>query len=506
MKKNSNSFTIIKNLTMSEKRYFKIFSERHTIGEQNKYVAIFDELDKAEEENDAELKKNLGKLGINTDFISADKNYLYQLILRSLNVFHDSKTYNLEIKQSLISIEILFHKGLYNECLKLIAKIELLAEECENFQLMIELLMWKKKCSGYSLGLKAAFSVNQEIDKYIALLSNLKRITDLYYESNLLQSNHEKYSKSEVIKRLESILKEPELKEYKSCLSFSSKIFYHLIYSNYYYTIDHKPKELEHLQKLIDILNESKTYATENPLDYVSIYNRLLSIKKHFPHSSFFDDIQTLHDFSKKISIRKDIIIQRVFIHANTHELEYYLINNDFQQALGKIKHIEKEISKVKMNIEPYHMIYFYYLHAITLIYVGQFHTALKFINTTLNEFDFDARPQVYLRIEVLNVITHYELKNFSLVVSLSKQVLKKSNTKSILSLLEEKILKALYKIAIAKHLTMKEELTIFQDIEKEIGLSKNDNKNSVNTLEENYKKWIVAKLKRKVVSELYKL
>jgi len=57
MKKNSNAFILIKNLTMSEKRYFKIFSERYTIGEQNKYIALFDELDKAVEENDTEIKK-----------------------------------------------------------------------------------------------------------------------------------------------------------------------------------------------------------------------------------------------------------------------------------------------------------------------------------------------------------------------------------------------------------------------------------------------------------------
>ncbi|HRG02247.1 MAG TPA: hypothetical protein PKZ75_14110 [Bacteroidia bacterium] len=57
MKKNSNAFVVIKNLSMSEKRYFKIFSERHTIGEQNKYIALFDELDKAVEENDTEIKK-----------------------------------------------------------------------------------------------------------------------------------------------------------------------------------------------------------------------------------------------------------------------------------------------------------------------------------------------------------------------------------------------------------------------------------------------------------------
>jgi hypothetical protein len=505
MKKNSNAFVIIKNLSMSEKRYFKIFSERHTIGEQNKYVTLFDELDKAEEENDVDLKKQLKKAGINPDFISADKNYLYQLILRSLNVFHDSKTYNLEIKQTLSSIEILFHKGLYHESLKLVAKAEELAKECENFQLMIDILIWKKKCSGYSLGLKKAAEVNQEIDEYILLLNNFKRITDLYYESNLIQADNEKQSKTEVVKKLKAILNQPELKSEKNALSFSAKIFYYLIYSNYYYSVDDKQKEYDNLQKLVDILNLSKTYSIENPLDYVSIYNRLLSIKKFFPKSTFFEDIKILQEFPKKINIRKEVIAERVFIHTNTHELEYYLINNDFQAALNKIKDIEKEISKLNLDIEPYHIIYFYYLHAITLIYVGQFHKALKFVNKTLNEFTFEARPQVYLRIEVLNIITHYELKNYSLVSSLSKQVLRKNKSNNILSSFEEKILNTLFKITNAKHLTPKEETNFMQSLVNHLNEIKQSNQQSLSLLNENYEKWLTSKIKRKLVYELYK-
>ena len=56
------------------------------------------------------------------------------------------------------------------------------------------LMSWnfgRKKCSGYSLGLKKQ-KVNVEIDQYILLLNNFKRITDLYYESNLIQADNEK--------------------------------------------------------------------------------------------------------------------------------------------------------------------------------------------------------------------------------------------------------------------------------------------------------------------------
>lgn len=504
MKKNSNAFILTKSLTMSEKRYFKIFSERHTIGSQNKYVALFDQLDKAEKEDDLEIKKNLKKTGINPAFLSADKNYLYNLMLRSLNDFHDSKTYNLQIKESLLSIEILFHKGLYHESLKLISKTETLAEECENFPLMIDILMWKKKCSGYSLGLKKAAEANLSIDKYITKLNNLKIITDLYYESNILQANNEKYSKKEVLKKLENILSQPELQSEKNVLSFTAKIFYYLIYSNYYYIIDNKQKEYDQLQKLVNILNVSTNYSIENPLDYVSIYNRLLAIKKHFQSSSFFDDIKVLNEFAKKVHIRRQVVIQRVFIHTNTHELEYYIINNDFQQALNKTKVIDKEISKLDLDIEPYHLIYFYYLHAITLTYVGQFHKALKFINKILNDFSLEDRPQVYIRVKVLNVILHFELKNYSLVFSLAKQVLKENQSQKKLIQIEEKILNALIRISDTKYLSLKEELLIFQTLVIELNETKKSNNVTENSLIDNYDKWIMSKIKRKLVSELF--
>ena len=40
---------LIHSLNKSEKRYFKVFSSRHTIGEENAYIKLFDYLDKMDE-------------------------------------------------------------------------------------------------------------------------------------------------------------------------------------------------------------------------------------------------------------------------------------------------------------------------------------------------------------------------------------------------------------------------------------------------------------------------
>lgn len=505
MKKNSNAFIVIKSLTMSEKRYFKIFSERHTIGEQNNYVLLFDELDRAIEEDDKLIKQNLQRLHVNTDYFSADKNYLYQLILKSLNAFHDSKTFNLELKELLISIEILFHKGLYESCLKLIVKAENLANTCENFQLMIDILTWKKKCCGYSLGLTKASVVNKSIDQFVTKTQDLKQIIDLYYESNILQSNNEQQNKKETIAAFDLILKKPILKSEKNILSFTGKIYYFLIYANYFNFINNKPKELSFLENLMTLLNQSKTYALENPLDYISIYNRLLAIKKHFPSTNFLTDLMILKRFSEHNFIRKEVVTYRIFIHCNTHELEYYLINNNFTDAIKKLNAIEKEISKTKLDIEPYHIIYFNYIHSITLIFVGDFRKALKFNNQILNNFEFSARPQVYFRAKVLSVILHFELKNMSLVSSMAKQILRENTIRNILIPLEIKILNSLIKISNSLHISPKEVNSIFEKIELFIVDIKIENNNSINSLIENYEKWIVSKIKRKLVCEIFK-
>jgi len=115
-------FKVIKSMTMNEKRYFKIFCKQHTLGSQNKYVLLFDLIDNLKDFDEKHIKEELKKNDYSNKYFSSDINYLMRILLKSLNEFHSEKTCDLKIKQNLISIEILFYKGLYEECLHLITK------------------------------------------------------------------------------------------------------------------------------------------------------------------------------------------------------------------------------------------------------------------------------------------------------------------------------------------------------------------------------------------------
>ena len=119
-------FDLVKSMTMSEKRYFKINSLKHVIGESNDYIHLFNAIEKQNKYNENALLK--------CDFVknlSQEKNYLYRLILKSLNAYHSDLNAKSRVLSLLHQIEVLYHKGLYDQALKLVKKAKKITKEHE---------------------------------------------------------------------------------------------------------------------------------------------------------------------------------------------------------------------------------------------------------------------------------------------------------------------------------------------------------------------------------------
>ena len=93
-KVSNHLFELIKSLTKSEKRYFKLFSSRHTIGEENGYLKLFDFIDQMDSYQEDLIYMHfkgqalLNKFSI-TKFLWI---YLKQLILIVIKIkFHMNK-------------------------------------------------------------------------------------------------------------------------------------------------------------------------------------------------------------------------------------------------------------------------------------------------------------------------------------------------------------------------------------------------------------------------------
>ena len=310
----NESKKLIDSMSMNEKRYFKVFMNKNIFGSQNKYLLLFDFINSNSPIDEITLKLYIKEHNYSDKNIAYDVNYLNKVILRSLNEFHHEKTISLKLQNHIKSVEILFYKGLYEECLKIIKKAKKLSLKNENEILMLELLNWEKKCMGYSKGFYGAMSVNDKIDKYFIYIKENREITDLYYNSYFLKNNVGKMPLDTIIEEFNLIISHSLFKRDGMTLhSVQSKIFYYLTIANYFHVINQKEKELINLEKTIEVFDDNPFYKEENPLDYISVYTRVIDIYKKSDNITFHNKIEALRGFENILDFQKNVAKERIF-------------------------------------------------------------------------------------------------------------------------------------------------------------------------------------------------
>ena len=134
---------LIKSLSKAEKRYFKIYSKRHTIGDKNNYLLLFDAIEKQTDYNeDAVLKKFKNEAFINR--FSITKTRLYDHVLKSLDAFHSNSSVNAQLKRQIHYAEILYKKSLYKQSSKQLKSAKKIAYKYEKHTTLLEIFMWEK--------------------------------------------------------------------------------------------------------------------------------------------------------------------------------------------------------------------------------------------------------------------------------------------------------------------------------------------------------------------------
>ena len=328
---------------------------------------------------------------------------------------------------------------------------------------MLELLNWEKKCTGYSLGLIKAIEVNDSIENCFNQIKIDKEITDVYYNSYLHKNNLGKINQAKIISDFEKLINNKVLLNTSEFASVRLNIYYNLIYSNYYHVKRDYISELEFLNKALSYFDLNEEYKFENPLDYVSISIRVIDIKKIGASEEFYSELQKLRNFDNILDLQKEVVQERIFLFTNQAELEHLLYINQFKDAILVFENILHAIKTSKYDIEPYYYIKIYYLISSINFAKGDFSSGLKFINTIVNKFKFSDRPNVFVRAEFLNIIIHYELKNYDLVIRAIGNIKLKYKAKYEFNYYEIKILEVIYKISENHHII--KEKTEFQNL-----------------------------------------
>ncbi|MBL7884788.1 MAG: hypothetical protein JNL69_12015, partial [Bacteroidia bacterium] len=135
---------LIKSLSKSEKRYFNLYSSRHTLGDKNNNLILFEAIDKQSVYDEDALLKQFKKESF-VKLFSITKTRLYDLILDSLIAYHAKSSVDAQLKRDLHCAEILYKKTLYDQCSKLLSSTKKMAQKYERHSSLLEINLWEKR-------------------------------------------------------------------------------------------------------------------------------------------------------------------------------------------------------------------------------------------------------------------------------------------------------------------------------------------------------------------------
>ena len=134
-------FVLVKSLSKSEKRQFKLYVGRLGVNTDAKFLALFNLLDKLKTYDESQILVN----GIvKKAQLSNLKAHLYKQILISLRLNPVNQNIRVQIREQLDFATILYQKGLYKQSLKLLDKAKNMAIENEEKNVAYEIVELEK--------------------------------------------------------------------------------------------------------------------------------------------------------------------------------------------------------------------------------------------------------------------------------------------------------------------------------------------------------------------------
>ncbi|MFN8397320.1 MAG: hypothetical protein U0176_22035 [Bacteroidia bacterium] len=135
---------LIHSLTANERRYFRLHALPGGGDGNSNYMRLFEAILAQSTYDEAAILKAFEGEPL-TRHLSSEKNYLYRLILRSLRAMTDSSSIHLQVQAEIHNAMLLFQRGLYHQCKKLLAKARKLAESIEYHHALVEILTWERR-------------------------------------------------------------------------------------------------------------------------------------------------------------------------------------------------------------------------------------------------------------------------------------------------------------------------------------------------------------------------
>lgn len=406
-----NLFSLVKSLTKSEKRQFKLYVGRLGVNSDSKFLNLFNLLEKAKTYNEASILKS----GIvKKQQLANVKAHLYKQILISLKLNPSHQNVRLQIREQLDFASILYHKGLYKQSLKILDKAKELAIAHEEKNSAFEIVELEKVIESQYITRSISTRADElaiqakELSALNVIASKLSNLSLQLY-STILKTGYVKNEKeAEMIvnyfnKRL------PKVKINK--LGFREKLWLYKAQLWQSFLLQDFLNCYKYASKWVDLFYQNPNMINLNPVFFLKGNNYLLEALLFIGNKPKF--LQKFSEFEatiQKSSFPKDEnVATLVFLYTNFHSINKHFIDGSFEEGLNLIPKIEKALIPFNDRIDPHHKMIFYYKFASLQFGAGNNKACIKYLDKIISNKSLSMREDLLCFSRVLNLVAHYE-------------------------------------------------------------------------------------------------
>ena len=406
-----NLFLLVKSLTKSEKRQFKLYVGRLGVNSDSKFLNLFNLLDKSKVYDEAAIIKS----GVvKKQQLANVKAHLYKQVLISLKLNPSHQNIRSQIREQLDFASILYHKGLYKQSLKILDKAKELAVLNEEKNLAFEIVELEKIIESQyitrSIGSRADQLTVQakalsELNVITSKLSNLSlQLYSIILKTGYVKNEAE--SKA-VTKYFEDRLPEVDIAK----LGFREKLWFYKTHLWYSFLMQDFLNCYKYALKWVDLFYENPSMISLNPVFFLKGNNYLLEALYFIKNKpKFVGKLSDFYTIVERPDFPKDEnVASLVFLYGNFHKINQHFIDGSFEDGLSLIPQVEKDLLVYSNKIDAHHKMVFYYKFASLHFGAGNNKECIRYLDLIISNKSLSMREDLLCFSRVLNLVAHYE-------------------------------------------------------------------------------------------------
>ena len=456
MRASSDLYDLVKCLSPSEKRYFKLNAGNPSQG--NKYMWIFEIAEKHTVEEEAEIVAQIKDPKTKRQF-PVMKAYLHKQLLKSLRNFHSERSTDIELRELLTNAEILIGKKLYLQCQKQLDKAEKLALRFEKFDFLLQVAYFRMSLiMQYSQGSLERLQTTLgkiffDLDKYLQLYQNLLSYKELSLQMLVQNRREQQIATPTGREAYDKLFANPLIADPVNAVSNRARLFCCQSRLIFFLADGDFGSSFDASAEIVSLMETMPELLDERPENYINSLQNLITVSTLAkPAETSLGLIAHLKKYRENIpSIKFEAALQpKVDFFAINLELQILLEDGRIEEAAHRLEEVREVLGFFEEGLnfnEGFVTVSLHFKVARLALSRREHRIALEHLNYILNDSGIDQGYDVFANAKMLQVMVYFDAGESELLESALLALYRVLQKRKSLKRFDKELIKALRKL-----------------------------------------------------------